>query len=246
MTVDIFKKSLTLSFFELKARNHNTYLGFVWYFLQPLFMFLVLYYVKRNLIGLHIENFIPYLFIGVIMVHFFISSTMQVSGSITKHYELLNSKKLNPEIFVLSNFFVSLWHHIFETILVLLILMFFGYYHGIFYFLILPLYSLFIFGLGKILCVLSTRFFDITYVWNYFCQILWFILPIYYSVSDENWLVKLNPIYYFLKLGRYLVYDFKSVSIDLILICLVISLGTFLVGKIIFDFRKDVISERIK
>ena len=52
------KKSITLSFFELKVRNQRTYLGFFWYFLQPLFMFVILFYVKNNILSSNVNEVI--------------------------------------------------------------------------------------------------------------------------------------------------------------------------------------------
>lgn len=243
---NILRKSLVLSFFELKIKNQNTYLGFFWYFLQPLFMFAILFYVKTIVVEYHIENFIPYLFIGVIMVHFFISSTTQMMKSITSNYDLLNAKKIEPEIFLLSKFFMSLWNHIFEAILVIIVLCFFGYFHSVLYLLVIPIYALFILGVGNILCVLSTKVFDLTYVWNYFCQVLWFILPVYYVVNESNILVKYNPISYFIDFGRSLVFEFERANTQLFFSCLLISVAFYVFGQLIFNSQKDIISERIK
>ncbi len=243
---NILRKSLVLSFFELKIKNQNTYLGFFWYFLQPLFMFAILFYVKTIVFEYHIDNFIPYLFIGVIMVHFFISSTTLMMKSITSNYDLLNAKKIEPEIFVLSKFFMSLWNHVFEAILVVIILCFFGYFHSALYLLVIPIYALFILGVGNILCVLSTKVFDLTYVWNYFCQVLWFILPVYYVVNQSNLLVKYNPISYFMELGRAFAFNLEKTNITLFFICLIICITFYLIGRLIFNSQKDIISERIK
>ena len=243
---NILRKSLVLSFFELKIKNQNTYLGFFWYFLQPLFMFAILFYVKTVVFEYHIEDFIPYLFIGVIMVHFFISSTTLMMKSITSNYDLLNARKIEPEIFLLSKFFMSLWNHFFEALLVVIILLFFGYYHGVLYLFFIPIYALFILGVGSILCVLSTKVFDLTYVWNYFCQILWFILPVYYVVNEFNFLIKYNPISYFIDAGRAIAFDLVKLDFKLFLICLFISLSFYFVGMLIFNSQKEIISERIK
>ncbi len=243
---NILKKSLVLSFFELKIKNQNTYLGFFWYFLQPLFMFAILFYVKRMVIGYQIEDFVPYLFIGVIMVHFFISSTTSMMKAVTSNYDLLNSRKIDPEIFVLSKFFMSLWNHIFEALLVIIILCFFGYLHSILYLLIIPFYAIFILGLGYLLCVLSTKVFDLTYLWNYFCQILWFILPVYYVANPETFVIKYNPISYFMDLGRFLTFNLNQVSLSLLLYCTLISTVTYFVGRTIFASQSEIIAERIK
>ena len=234
------KKGLTLSFLELKLKNNNTRLGFLWYFLQPLFMFLILFYVKHVVVEADIKNFIPYLLLGVIIVHFFISSTNLMMNAMISNQNILNSKKVNPKIFLFSKFFVSFWNHLFEIGIAMLILFALGYFQSLLYILVVPLYSLFIFGVGSILCVISTKFFDITYIWNYFCQILWFITPVYY-LANENILIRYNPLVYFIDFSRFLVYDLQSISLDLIFECLIISILAFLIGKFAFERNKDFI-----
>jgi len=243
---NILKKSMTLSFYEMKARNQSTYLGFFWYFLEPLIMFTILFYVKRNIVNYEIENFIPYLFIGVIMVHFFIVATTEIMSAVVRNYEILNSKKIEPEVFIYSIFFTALKRHIFEALLVSIILMFFGYYYGFLYIFIVPFYALFVLGVGQILCVLSTKIFDATYLWRYLCQILWFILPIYYLADMQNFIFKYNPIYYFINLGRKLAFDLTSVSFKLFLICFLISIAFYFISRFIFNNQKYLITERIK
>lgn len=243
---EILKKSLVLSFYELKVKNHNTYLGFLWYFLQPLLMFAVLFYVKHKIVDDEIVDFIPYLFIGVIMVHFFISSTSLIMKAVTSNYDLLNSRKIDVEVFVWSKFLVSIWNHLFESVLVIIILSFFGYYHSVFYLFVIPFYALFILGVGKFLCVVSTKFFDATYLWTYFCQILWFILPIYYVTNKSDFILKFNPLNYFLDFARGLTYDLNNVSINMILMCLVFSWVSYLIGTWIFSSQKYLITERLK
>ncbi|MFA7193969.1 MAG: ABC transporter permease [Candidatus Paceibacterota bacterium] len=243
---EILKKSLVLSFYELKVKNHNTYLGFLWYFLQPLLMFVVLFYVKHKVVDHEIVDFVPYLFIGVIMVHFFISSTNLMMKAITSNYELLNSRKIEPEIFILSKFFMSLWNHIFETCIVVLILSFLGFLHSFMYFLIVPFYAIFILGIGYFLCVVSTKVFDLTYIWSYLCQLLWFVLPIYYVANEMIFIIKYNPISYYLELARAFTFDLKNISYDIVLLCFVISLVFFVIGRLVFVSQREIISERIK
>lgn len=244
--INDIKKSITLSFFELKIRNHNTYLGFFWYLLQPLFMFSILFYVKSNILKSDINNFLPYLLIGVIMIHFFISSTNLMMTAITGNYELLNSRKINPKIFIWSRFFVSLWINLFESLLAIILLAFFGYYYGVFYLLVLPLYMLFTFGVGSILCVISTKFFDAVYVWNYFCQILWFITPIYFVIESSDFLTKYNPLGYFINLARNCVYGMNQNSLNLIGVCVFMALISYFLSELVFKYQGKFLTERNK
>lgn len=243
---EILRKSLVLSFYELKVKNHNTYLGFFWYFLQPLLMFAVLFYVKITVIGYEIDNFIPYLFIGVIVVHFFISSTTHVMRAVTSSYLLLNSRKVDVDVIILSKFFVSFWCHLFESALVVVILSVFGYYFSFLYLLAVPFLVTFTFGVGIFLCVLSTKFFDITYIWSYFCQLMWFVVPVYYIADVESVFYKINPLNYFLDFARSIAYNQSDLSLNLIFICIILSMTSLLVGKVFLQSQRHIINERLK
>jgi ABC-type polysaccharide/polyol phosphate export permease len=242
---ELLKKSVTLSFFDLKLKNQRTHLGFFWYFLQPLFMFAILFYVKQVVVKADIENFVPYLLIGVMMVHFFISSTSLMMNSVIGKYSLLNSIKIDPQIFILSKFFLSLWNHLFEVGVSILILALLGYYQIFLYLLILPFYALFVYGVGNIICVTSTKFFDATYIWGYFCQVLWFVTPIYYVAENFNIIVRYNPIFYFLDTARNLAYNFGHLNYNFVIVSLLLSVTSFLIGHLIFNHYKYSLTERV-
>jgi ABC-type polysaccharide/polyol phosphate export permease len=244
--INNFKKSITLSFFELKLKNQRTYLGFIWYLLQPAFMFFVLFYVKNNLLNLQIDNFLPYLLIGVLMIHFFISSTNLMTTAITSNYNLFESRKIDPNIFILSRFMMSLWMHLFEAIVAIIILTFLGYWFSFMYLIILIIFSVFVFSVGKILSVMSAKLFDLAYVWNYFCQIIWFITPVYFVSVANQFIINVNPLNYFIDLARIAVYDYDSTNSNLIITCTLLSAVTFLAGEFYFNKNKKFITERNK
>lgn len=244
--INNFKKSITLSFFELKLKNHRTYLGFLWYLLQPAFMFTVLFYVKNNLLNLEIENFLPYLLLGVLMIHFFISTTNMMATAITSNYSIFESRKVDPNIFITSRFLMSLWMHLFEAVIGITFLIFMGYWLSILYFLVLVIFSVFVFSVGKILSIVSAKLFDLAYAWNYLCQVLWFITPVYFVSNANNLFININPINYFIDLSRVLVYDYDSKHVNLLFVCLCLSVVTYFVSKFLFESNKKFITERNK
>jgi len=63
------KRSLiwTFAISDLKLRYRNSVLGFVWTFLEPLLLLLVLYVVFTNIFKADIEHFPLYLLLGLIL-----------------------------------------------------------------------------------------------------------------------------------------------------------------------------------
>jgi ABC-type polysaccharide/polyol phosphate export permease len=169
-----------------------------------------------------------------------------MSSAITEKYDLLSSKKIDPNIFIWSKFLFSFWIHLVEATLVMFILLFLGYYNIFMYLLILPLYALFVFGVGKILCVLSTKVFDIVHIWNYFCQLLWFVTPVYFLVGSEDLVTTYNPLVYFIDLARYVSYGFGNSSVSLFMTPVLLSFAFYLSSQILFFTQKKYLNERTK
>ena len=65
------KRFWDLSFYLAKSgfklRNEGSYLGIIWYLLNPILFFCLLFVVFSQSLGSEIENYAIYLFIGIII-----------------------------------------------------------------------------------------------------------------------------------------------------------------------------------
>lgn len=243
--INKINKIITLSILDLKSRNHRNILGILWYLIQPISMFFILFYVKNSVLGVHINNFVPYLLIGVLMIHFFIHSTNLMMTSIINNYHLLESKKINPELFLITRFLVSIMIHLIESTVAIIILIYLGYWGSILYLLVFPIFALFVFSVGKVLCLITTKLFDFSYVWNYFCQIIWLITPVYF-ISNNEWITKYNPLVYYIDLARSFVYEEALSKGNLLLITILLSVSVFIFSYVVFEINKKYITERVR
>lgn len=109
----------------------------------------------------------------------------------------------------------------------------------------IPIIYTFIFslGLGLLLAAYSTIFRDIIHFYN-ICIMAWsYITPIFYpeDIVSQNliWVLKINPLYHFIKYIRCLVLEGIVPDVQANLICLAFSLGMLIIGLYFFKRKQD-------
>ncbi|MBD3260723.1 MAG: ABC transporter permease, partial [Candidatus Altiarchaeales archaeon] len=68
--------SLSIAEAEFKLRNEGSYLGILWYLLEPLLMFILLLFVFSKSLGQDIPHYPLYLLVGIIVFNFFQKVTL--------------------------------------------------------------------------------------------------------------------------------------------------------------------------
>lgn len=201
-----FGLSYSLAKAHFKLRNEGSFFGMFWYFLNPLFTFLILLFVFSQNLGKNIQDYPLYLLLGVIMFNFFQTVTTDSVRVVRDYRGLIKSINFSRESLVGSFVLRTLFSHIFEIIIFSGFLIFLG--GSLKYFLIYPmillLMSIFSFGISLILSALTVYFVDMESIWMLFSRLLWFATPVFYSLNSFN-LAKinlLNPMYYFIESAR--------------------------------------------
>ena len=84
---------------EIKRRYKESYLGFIWSALEPLFIFILLYVVLTSIRETREENFAIYLITGVMIYHLFTRGTMGGLTSLRGNSSILKSVNVRKELF---------------------------------------------------------------------------------------------------------------------------------------------------
>lgn len=253
MMSDYIKKTLRLSFSlaktQFKLRNEGSYLGIFWYLLDPLAMFSIILILGGVLAKTDIENYPVYLLLGLMMFNFFRQTTINSTNSIVANSAFIKSMKISSEAFVISVAMQSFFSHLFELVILLFFMIFFkipliGFFLYPAVFLFLFLFSI---GVSFILATLGVYINDINNVWSVFINLLWFSTPIFYVISAGGATIinKVNPMFYFVNMARELVIGSSIFSISLLVETVVLSVGFFLAGLIIFEKFKAKFAELI-
>jgi lipopolysaccharide transport system permease protein len=203
---------MSFAIMDLKLRYKNSFLGFVWSFLEPLLMLSVLYYVFGSLFPSKVQNFPLFLLLGLIMWYMYARSTSSGLTSIISRGGILSKVYLPREIMPIAACVTSFMMMAFEFFV-------FAFFIAIFQFsppatiLALPLILLVEFvlcvGTSLLLSIANVYFRDVQYIWAIVLQAGFFISPIFYKLeqfpANIRDLLALNPLAGLLTMSHELV-----------------------------------------
>jgi len=226
-------------------RYKNSLVGFLWGFMKPL-IYLLIFIVMFSQSFPSVENYILFALSGLILWFFFSNVTSQSVGSIVGSAGLLKAINIPSYFFPLSEVLSELFNLLLTIVVFLVMMNWFGIVYSMKLFLILPLvllFALFAYGLNLILSSINVFFRDIGIIWGTVQPALFYLTPIAYpeNMIPEKYklVIKLNPIYYFVKVGRTIFYDTFSPSAHAWNVCIMISFVTLGVGLLIYSRLKN-------
>ena len=205
---EILSTSYSLAKANFKVRNEGSYLGILWYLLNPLSYFVIILYLRGVLFSVATVSYYPiYLLMGLTMLNFFNQSIGASIDLIRNNAGFIKSMKIPYEIFVVSILFQAIFSHIFELLIVAIL---FIYFHvsliGIIWYIVTFIFfAAFTLGLCFLFSTIGLYFSDFRNIWSIFSQLLLFVTPIFYVVNPGNYIYLsnlLNPLFYFMTTAR--------------------------------------------
>mgnify|MGYP001151767670 FL=1 len=231
---------------DIKKKYRRSILGILWSMLNPLLMMLITAMVFSNLFRFEIKNFALYLLTGQIIFTFYAEATNFAMGSILENGHLIKKVYVPKYLFPLSRVASSAVNLLFTLPAMFAIILITGQTISLkIIFCIIPLVLLFIFclGVGLFLSALAVYFRDMFHLYGVALTALNYATPIFYPENiipvQYQWLVHCNPIYYYLKMFREVVYSNQIPDINLIIICLFISIIALIVGIYFFNKKQN-------
>lgn len=172
---------------RLTIRYKRSFLGFLWSFLNPLFMILTYLFVFKYLITNPEPNYSVKLFCTILTWRFFNSAVMDSSASISSNLSLIKQINFPRIILPASSLIANLVDYVLS--LSILVVVFAAArvtvnwpYLGLFL-VALVILIIFAYGLGLILASLSIYYADIQFLVGSLFQMWFFLSPILYSAS---------------------------------------------------------------
>ena len=219
--------------------------GFFWGFIKPL-LYLLIFIIIFSSQFPSVNNYILYATSGLIFWFFFSNVTNQAIGTIVGSAGLIKSLNIPVIFFPVSEMLSELFNFLLTLIVFLVIMYWFGISYNYRLFLIIPCAILFsIFSLGVILMLSSLNVFfrDINIIWGTVQPALFYLTPIAYPESmipaHYRMIIKCNPIYYFIKLGRSIFNDPVAPSSRLWIYCTIITAVMYIIGAFVFNKLKN-------
>jgi len=237
-TSDFLQLSWRLAIVDFNLRNEGSYLGNLWYLLNPLLLFLILLLVFFDRLGGSIDSYPEYLIMGILPFTFFVRTTMDATKAIIGN-SVIKSLSFKREALVLSIVLKNLLSHIFEAGFFFIVLFFFNIpWYGIFaYLLVLFFLSVFAYGVSLVLAALTIYFADLGNIWQFFTTLLWFGTPIFYAIEGQIRLFAFNlfnPMYYFITAARDTIVYETLPGLGILIGIVVFPLVSVVIGMLVF------------
>lgn len=245
---------------DIKLKYRDSWLGIFWSFLQPLLNMAVLSVVFGALFGKDLKGVVcypVYLFSGRLLFEFFTSSTKKALVSFRSNAAIMKKVYVPKYMYPLSSIFANFITLAISLICFVGVWIFFrltGFSGGdgltvnayaLLSFVPLLLLLIFVIGVGFILAVLQVYFRDVQYIWDVFCTLLFYMVPIIYTLdklNEDGWahiLVQINPMYSMIELFRQCVLDCRPMEGQMLLYAAAWAFGTLFVGIFIFNKKSD-------
>ncbi len=232
-------------------RYKSSLVGFFWGFFKPLLylvIFIVIFsaaFLKSN--DFHALNeYVIFCSSGLIFWFFFSNITNQSIGSIIGSSGLIKSLNIPVLLFPISEIISELFNFLLTIIVFLIIMYWFGIQYKLSMLLIIPctlLFSVFCLGVILLLSSLNVFFRDVSIMWGTIQPALLYLTPIAYPESmippNYKMIIKCNPIYYFIKLGRSIFYDQGPTPTALWVHCIIIAGAMYFIGAFVFSKLKN-------
>jgi len=247
---DVFYLSLVLAKSDFKLRNEGSYLGILWYLLNPLLMFIVLLGIFSKRLGSDISYYPLYLLLGIVIFNFFRQATIEATYVINDSRWIIKSIYFPLEALIIAIVLKTVFSNLFEILLFGIFLMAYGVsLEGLLFYPILVVFLFFfVVGVSFILATFTVFFNDFNNIWNFSIYLIWLGTPIFYAVGDQpqlSFLNLFNPLYYFITVARDLIIYSKIPEGRLIIGAISYSVTFFIFGSIFFNKFKHRFAELI-
>jgi ABC-type polysaccharide/polyol phosphate export systems, permease component len=231
-------------------RIEGSYLGILWYLLNPLAMFLIIIFVKNQALNMRSgHNYGIYLMTGIVCFVFFKTSLSKAFDSISSNINYLKSiNNIAPETLVLSGVAESVMSHVFDMLLIVVFLLFYRMTPAglIFYPFIFANFLVFIVGASFIFATLGIMIKDAGKIWQIAVQIIFFVTPIFYVLPEKgplHYLNMLNPLFYYAAFSRETIIDMRAPEPAQLAAAAALSIASLAAGTLFFNRHKRSFAE---
>ncbi|MCI0414547.1 ABC transporter permease [bacterium] len=229
---------------QFRLKDQSTFFGFLWSFLHPLLMLVVLFLFFHMRVGKSVDHYAVFLLIGIIHFTHFSNSTSASMTVLQSMKQLVTNVIVPKELLVIG----SVLANTLEFFISMPICIAIAYFSGIplsWSLALLPLLYLL-----EIMLVLWVSFFmsclyvfvrDTGHIYQVFLRVLFFMTPIFYTAGFlgngmARYIITLNPLAYVIHFARSVIMnqDFSPPG-DFILF---IAVNAILVVLSIYTFKR--------
>lgn len=181
--------TLALATTDFKLRFFGSALGYAWTLMRPLLLFGVLYLVFTEIVrfGDHVPHYAIYLLTSIVMFSFFAESTSRGVTSLVDRANLLRKVPFPSMAIPLAVTLNALFNLSMSLVAVFFLLFVSGIEPQVGWLqlpVLVALLALFAVGVTMLLAALFVRHRDIKPIWEVALQLLFYVTPVLYVVTD--------------------------------------------------------------
>jgi ABC-2 type transport system permease protein len=231
---------------ELKIRYKRSVLGFLWALLNPLLLMVVLSVVFSTVMAATIHHFAIFLLSVLLPWTFFSQSLSYAAESIVGNGDLIKKVNVAKLVFPTAAVVSNMINFLLSIIPLVLIVIAMGHpFYWTWIYLPVPLLALAVFTLGATFFFAAANVYyrDVSHILQVLLNVLFYVTPIIYSIdlipAKDRWLLKLNPLQYFLNGFRLSVYYGMLPKLSSIVACFVCAFAMLAFGFWVFRKHQD-------
>lgn len=178
--------SAYLAKIDLKAEVANSYLNWIWWVLEPLLNMLVYYFIFKDLLGNTEENFIVFIYSGLIMWNFFNKVVLYSIKLVRSNKEIVTKVYVPKFVLLISNMLLNGFKWALSALILIGLMMASKIPISINILYIIPVYItlfVFIFGCGSVFLHLGVFIDDLAYAISILLNMLFFLSGVFYDLK---------------------------------------------------------------
>lgn len=227
---------------EIKVKYKSSVLGYLWSVLHPLSLSLVFYFAVKLVLRIPMENFVPFLVVGLFSWQWFSNSLSSCAVCLLGNASLIKKVLFPRYLIPMSAVLNDLFHFLMSLPVIGFILLLFKIYPSLPWAYGIPLLLLaqfsFTYGLGLMVSAINVFFRDLERFVNIGLNILFYLTPIIYPsrlIPEKIYpYIFLNPLFPLIENWRRL---FLEGALDFFLLALSFlwGLGSLCLGLYLFQ-----------
>lgn len=230
---------------DLKVRYKQTAIGVLWAVFQPFITMVVFSVFFGGLLKIPSDG-VPYpifVYTGLLFWQFFSTALADTSNVLITNQAIITKVYFPRLILPLSSVATKLIDFAIASVILVGMMIYYGYMPHILGLLIIPLLLVITFmasvGLGLFLASINVKYRDVRYILPFFIQILMFITPVIYPagiVGKYSWVLAFNPMMGVIQSARAALLGTTVLNWTLVGISLLATFILMLIG--IYTFKK--------
>lgn len=230
---------------DIKKKYRRSVLGILWSMLNPFLTMLIMAMVFSSFFKFAIANFPVYLLTGQLIFNFYSEATGTAMGSILENAALIKKVYVPKHIFPIARVLSSCVNFILSLpgLILVIVITKAPIKISVLFSIIPVLYVLFFcFGIGLLLASVTVYFRDMFHLYGVLLTAISYLTPLFYpkEIVPEKYmfLIRMNPMVYFVDLFRDMVYYGKMPTLDEHLNCIFIIIISLFAGVVVFNMNK--------